>query len=150
MEKTAQDLIKRIKEIKRTHNISYHRIIKQMEENHEENPELPVISLTTLRRVFSNGSESRASSYNFEETLLPIAEAVDKIAPAVNDEPAYAKEIEALKAVISVQNEELDRIMELKDHLEDRITFLLEQIEIKDRRLDEKDELIKKLMEKCL
>lgn len=141
MEKTAHDLIVRIKDVKNTHKISYNQIIEQMTVNHEKNNDLPVVSLTTLRRVFSSGSESRASSYNFEETLLPIAEAVDNIAPQPDDVPAYIKEIEGLKAIIAVQNEELDRIMEIKDHLDERVNFLIEQIK-------EKDSLINRLMEK--
>ena len=69
-----------------------------------------------------------------------------------------------IEFVIHVQNEEIARLHELKDHLESRITFLLEQIERKDRRMDkkdeiiderdktikEKDELLKKLTEKLL
>lgn len=147
MEKTAQELIKRIKGIKAEHKISYNRIIEQMEEDHKLNSDLPVVSMTTLRRVFSPGSESRASSYNFEETLLPIAEAIDKIAPQSDDVPAYVKEIEGLKAILAVQNEELDRLMEIKDHLEQRVDFLIEQIKLKDKRMDEKDETIRQLMD---
>ena len=69
--------------------------------------------------------------------------------PTPNDSP-YAKEIDGLKAVIHVQNEEIARLHDMKEHLESRITFLLEQIDKKDRRMDEKDAIIKKLMEKCL
>ena len=165
MEKTAHDLIVRIKEIKETHpTITYNRIIEQMAINHQQNEKLQIVSMTTLRRVFSNGSENRASSYNFEETLLPIAEAMDKIVPPSSEVPAYMKEIEGLKSVISVQNEELDRLHDLKDHLEKRVDFLIDQIKLKDVRMDrfiekddekdkiikEKDAIIQKLMEKVL
>ena len=34
--------------------------------------------------------------------------------------------------------------------MEERIKFLLDQIEKKDRRMDEKDEIIKRLMDKVL
>ena len=47
------------------------------------------------------------------------------------------------KAIISIQGEEMDRIMELNSHLQARIEFLVRQIEAK-------DELIKKLAEKVL
>ena len=108
------------------------------------------VSLTTLRRVFADGSE-RNDSFNYETTLLPLAEVLldAEDVPTPQDSP-YAKEIDGLKAVIHVQNEEIARLHELKEHLESRVTFLLEQIEKKDRRMDEKDEIIRKLMDKCL
>lgn len=42
------------------------------------------------------------------------------------------------------------RLIDLVEHLEGRVEFLLSQIEKKDRRMDEKDEIIRKLMEKVL
>ena len=56
----------------------------------------------------------------------------------------------AMTGLTACQNEELDRLHETKDHLEARISFLLEQIAIKDRRMDEKDAWINRLMEKVL
>ena len=107
------------------------------------------ISLSTLRRVFADGSE--ASSFSYENTLLPLAEVLLNVedVPTHPDSP-FAAEIDGLKAVIHVQNEEIARLHDLKEHLEARITFLLEQIEKKDRRMDEKDEIIRKLMDKVL
>lgn len=142
---SAGELIKRLKEIKKSNEITYPRIIERIEKNGK------FVSLTTLRRVFADGSENNANSFNYENTLLPIAEvlleAEDVPTPASSP---WAKEIDALKAVIHVQNEEIARLHEIKEHLESRITFLLDQIEKKDRRMDEKDEIIRKLMEKCM
>ena len=139
----SQELIKQLKEIKETHEITYPRIIERMEKNGK------YVSLTTLRRVFAEGSEVNASNFNYESTLLPIAEALLNVEdlPTPENSP-YAKEIDGLKAVIHVQNEEIARLHELKEHLEERITFLLEQIDKKDRRMDEKEETIQKLMNK--
>lgn len=139
----SQELIKQLKEIKETHEITYPRIIERMEKNGK------YVSLTTLRRVFAEGSEANANNFNYESTLLPIAEALLNVEdmPTQSNSP-YAKEIDGLKAVIHVQNEEIARLHELKEHLEDRITFLLEQIEKKDRRMDEKEDTIQKLMNK--
>lgn len=141
----AQELIRQLKEIKSTNEITYPRIIERMEKNGK------YVSLTTLRRVFADNSENNADSFNYENTLLPIAEALLNVEdlPTPADSP-QAKEIDALKAIIHVQNEEIARLHELKEHLEQRITFLLEQIERKDRRMDEKDETIRKLMDKVL
>lgn len=141
----SQELIRQLKEIKRSNEITYPRIMERMEKNGK------FVSLTTLRRVFADNSESNADSFNYENTLLPIAEALLNVEdlPTPADSP-HAKEIDALKSVIHVQNEEIARLHELKEHLESRITFLLEQIDKKDRRMDEKDEIIRKLMEKVL
>lgn len=141
----AQELIMQLKEIKKTNEITYPRIMERMEKNGK------FVSLTTLRRVFADKSENSADSFNYENTLLPIAEALLNVEdlPTPADSP-HAKEIDGLKAVIHVQNEEIARLHELKEHLEQRITFLLEQIEKKDRRMDEKDETIRRLMDKVL
>lgn len=141
----SQELIRQLKEIKTKNEITYPRIMERMEKNGK------YVSLTTLRRVFADGSEANANNFNYENTLLPIAEALlnaeDMPTPAGSP---YAKEIDGLKAVIHVQNEEIARLHEMKEHLENRITFLLEQIEKKDRRMDEKDDMIRKLMGKVL
>lgn len=141
----SQELIRQLKEIKSKNEITYPRILERMEKNGK------FVSLTTLRRVFADGSELSADSFSYENTLMPIAEVLLN-AEDVPTEPnsPYAKEIDALKAVIHCQNEEIARLHEMKEHLESRITFLLEQIEKKDRRMDEKDETIKRLMDKCL
>ena len=141
----SQELIRQLKEVKKKNEITYPRIMERMEKNGK------FVSLTTLRRVFADGSERNADSFNYENTLLPIAEVLLNVedVPTADGSP-YAKEVDALKAVIHVQNEEIARLHDMKEHLESRITFLLEQIEKKDRRMDEKDELIRKLMEKVL
>ena len=139
----SQELIKQLKEIKETNEITFPRIMERMEKNGK------VVSLTTLRRVFADGSESNANNFSYENTLLPIAEVLLNVEdlPTTASSP-YAAEIDGLKSVIHVQNEEIARLHELKEHLESRITFLLEQIEKKDRRMDEKEDTIQKLMNK--
>ena len=141
----AQELIRQMKAVKESNEITYPRIIERMEKNGK------VVSLTTLRRVFADGSEASAGNFSYENTLMPIAEVLLNVedVPTTEDEP-NAHKIEALKAVIHCQNEEIARLHEMKEHLEGRITFLLEQIEKKDRRMDEKDEIIRKLMDKCM
>ena len=145
MEHTAaQELIRQLKEVKVKNEITYPRIIERLEKNGK------FLSMTTLRRVFADSSELNASSFSYENTLLPIAEVLLNAEDVPTVESPYSKEIDALKAVIHVQNEEIARLHDLKEHLESRVTFLLEQIDKKDRRMDEKDEIIKKLMDKCL
>lgn len=141
----SQELIRQLKEIKESNEITFPRIMERMERNGK------VVSLTTLRRVFADGSEANANNFSYENTLLPIAEVLLNVEdlPTPASSP-YAAEIDGLKSVIHVQNEEIARLHELKEHLENRITFLLEQIEKKDRRMDEKDETIRKLMNKYI
>ena len=141
----AAELIRQLKQVKATQEITYPRILDRLEGIGH------YISLTTLRRVFAEGSENNAASFNYESTLLPIAEvllnAEDRPTP---DDSPYAKEIDALKAVIRVQNEEIARLHDIKEHLDERVVFLISQISLKDKRMDEKDEIIKRLMDRCL
>lgn len=133
----SQELIKQLKEIKESNEITFPRIIERMEKNGK------MVSLTTLRRVFADGSEANANNFSYENTLLPIAEVllnVEDLPTPINS--PYAKEIDALKSVVHCQNEEIARLHELKEHLENRITFLLSQIEKKDERMDRKDRII--------
>ena len=142
---SKQELIRQLKDAKAKNEITYPRIMERMEKNGK------YISLTTLRRVFADGSELNASSFSLENTLMPIAEVLLEAEDVPTPEASpYAAEINGLKAVIHVQNEEIVKLTDLKEHLEARVTFLLEQIEKKDHRMDEKDEIIRRLMDKCL
>lgn len=140
-----QNLIRQLKEAKLRDEITYPRMLERIEHNGE------YVSPSTLRRVFAKDSEEKASSFSLENTLMPIARAVlqSEDIPTEEDSPC-ADEINGLKAVIRAQSEEIARLHELKEHLEDRITFLLDQISKKDARMDQKDEIIKRLMDKCL
>ena len=141
----AAELVRQLKEVKKMQEITFPRIMDRLEKHGY------YVSLTTLRRVFADGSENNAASFSYENTLMPVAEVLldaEDVPTPVNS--PWAKEIDALKSVIHVQNEEIARLHELKEHLESRVTFLLEQIEKKDRRMDEKDAIIQKLLEKVM
>ena len=136
--KPAKELILELKQAKNDGEVTYPRIMERIEETGR------YISLTTLRRVFAEGSEQNASSFSYENTLIPIADALLPVeeTPTLMDNP-YAKEISGLKAVIRTQNEEIAHLYDLKGHLDDRITFLLNQIEAKDK-------MISKLLDQVL
>ena len=146
MEPEAKSKIKEMKQIKEEYKITYDDIMVEMEKIDSSK----VVSLSTLRRIFRDGSEAKASSFNYEEIILPAYNAVKNLDKKPSPSSPFELELQGYKNVIRVQNEELDRLLELKEHLDDRVNFLIEQIKLKDRRLDEKDEIIKKLMEKCL
>lgn len=142
--KPSWELIKKLKEAKKDKEITFPRLIERLEKNGTP------ISLTTLRRVFADNSEQN-DSFSYESTLMPLAEVLltyDDVPTPENN--VYTKEIDGLKAVIHTQNEEIVKLHEIQNHLENRIAFLLEQIEKKDKRMDEKDVLINKLLEKVL
>ena len=62
----AQELVRQLKEAKKQKEFTYPRILERLEQNGK------FVSLTTLRRVFADGSDG--SNFNYETTLLPIAE----------------------------------------------------------------------------
>ena len=138
----ASELIKQLKWIKERDEITYPRIQDKLEKNGY------FVSMTTLRRVFAEGSED--VNFNYENTLLPIARVLMDFGEKESLEEPSADELNGLKAVIRLQTEEIERLHDLKEHLEARVTFLIDQIEKKDRRMDEKDEIIRRLMDKVL
>lgn len=141
----SQELIKQLKEVKERDEITFPRIKERIERNGK------FVSMRTIRRVFADKSEESAANFNYETTLLPIAEVLlefDEVPPS--DGVPCAAEMELLRSFIHMQEEEIERLNELKDHLEDRINFLIGQISLKDKRMDEKDQIIKRLMDKCL
>ena len=149
MENEAKKRIIENKKVKEEKKISYPDIMEKMA---ELDPSL-VPSLSTLRRVCHKGSELKASSFNFDEIITPIYNAVK----ALEGDPKPRSELDGYKAVIEVQNEELDRLFEIKELLDVRVEYLVGQSKTKDetiaflmRQLDAKDEMIAKLMEKCL
>ena len=139
MENKAADLIKEIKAIKEENDITYAEIMDQMEALNSRT----VPSLSSVRRVFREGSETRASGFNFEEILLPIYNAMMELNKQPRTESVHEMQIKALKSVLRVQAEEIDRMMELNSHLQARVEFLVGQV-------DKKDALIQKLMERAL
>lgn len=143
---SAQEIIKTIQREKEVNKITYMDIMEKM----AELDECTMVSLSTLRRVCRPGAEMKASSFNYEEILIPVYNAVKALSFSPKEKSDRDRELDGYKAVIRVQNEELDRLIELKEHLEERVSFLLDQIEKKDRRMDQKDEIISKLMEKFL
>ena len=140
----AQELIIEIKQEQKKSGMKYTQILDVMEKNGTP------ISMTTLRRVFASGSEMNAGSFSYTHTLVPIAAALklDKTA----EEPCRpsVEELDALKAIVRLQNEEIARLHDLKEHLENRVDFLVKQIALKDKRMDEKDEIIRRYMDKVL
>ena len=137
MEKKSQDIIKEMKAIKEEYKFTYMDIMEKMAEIDEKT----IVSLSTLRRLFRDGSELKASSFNYQEVLLPVYDAVKALDKKPPEKTEFDRELDGYKAVIRVQNEELDRLLEFNEHLEKRVDFLVAQIA-------NKDELINTLISK--
>ena len=111
------------------------------------------ISMTTLRRVFAENSE-HDDSFNYDRTIRPIARVL-----LYTDNDQAEDDVPSLKAIIRLKNEELDSVREqiasIVDNCEKRVSeyehrlaFLRDQIEKKDSRMDEKDQIIHMLLSK--
>ena len=153
MENRAAQMIQEMKEIKSNSKLTYDDIMVQMEKLNSST----VVSLSTLRRVFRERSETKASSFNFEEILTPIYNAVKDLEGKPSPSSPFEIELQGYKNVIRVQNEEIDRLLDLKEHLDSRVDFLVRQSDTKDelisalmKQITEKDETIRRLMDKCL
>lgn len=152
----TKELITNLKRVKAEYELTIPRIKEMCDRNGD------YLSLSTLRRVFAENSEDDGG-FSYDRTLAPLARALlfqDNEAEAENPE-AEADRLEGLRAVILLKNEQIseltEQINDLKKQLSDlrteydlRLRFLRDQIELKDRRMDEKDRMINKLMEKCL
>lgn len=114
------------------------------------------VAMTTLKRVFREGSEDN-DSFNYASTLKPLAEL---LLDEDNDgTSANAVEIANLKADIKVKEQTIDRLQAQIDSLHiqmqnmreeetKRLNFMKTQIELKDKRMDTKDELIQRVMDR--
>jgi uncharacterized protein (DUF3084 family) len=139
MEKKAVEIIKDAKRIKSEAKVTYENILEQMEELDPST----VISRSTLRRIFREGSEAKASSFNYEDILVPVDNAMQALSKKPKPASERDHELEAYKAIIRVQDEEIDRLMDINKLLQDRVEFLVKQV-------DNKDQIISQLIEKAL
>lgn len=135
-------------------------IIARLKEVKANNPELTLqkisehtgVSFTTVSRVFADGSETQVFRY---ESIKPIAKMLldlDSLDEGAEDEKALKaiiqfKEvaIEQLKHQLEAEKEKYERKLE-KERAQSRtsIDFLKKQIELKDKRIDDLFEMLKK------
>ena len=124
----THDLILRLKEIQTEQNLSAQRIYDMLEAAGYH------VSLNSIKRVFSPGSENK--EFHFHDTVQPISRVLLGIYGKETDDA----EIEGLKAAIRVKDElieKLERLLaEQKSSASRGNTFLLDQIKLKDARID--------------
>ena len=151
---TAQEIVVKLKAVQEQQHLTVPQIKKMVEDTGA------FVSETTLRRVFAKNSEIE-DSFSYQSTLRPIAQAllIEDVLSSGDD--VMKAKIEGLEVIMAQKNEIIEslrmQIAKLKaDHeqrcreYEQRMDFLRDQIEKKDRRMDERDEMIRRLMEKCL
>ena len=143
----TQNIISKLKEVKKQNELTLPRILDMIEANGD------YLSMTTLRRVFAANSEQE-DSFNYDKTIRPIANVLLLQEGYAPDGSGTNTENEALKAVLKFKNEEIESLQRqlelIREMYEARIDFLIDQIRKKDKRMDEKDEIINRLMAKVL
>lgn len=107
----TRDIILRLKEVRRDKGLSYNDILDMMEQNGD------YLAKSTLSRVFSKGSEDL--SFRYEETIRPIAKALLGSEDELRAE-GHKKSLKRLR----------------KEKKRMNMEYLINQIELKDRRID--------------
>ena len=113
------------------------------------------LSESTVRRVFTDDIDS-VSGFNYEGTLMPLC---DLLLPKgdTNDSDLSQARIDGLLAVIEIKNQMIEDLTkqfeEARVRQADRckkcekdMDFLRKQIDLKDARMDKKDEWIDRLL----
>lgn len=113
------------------------------------------LSESTLRRVFNDDIDN-ITGFNYEGTLMPLC---DLLLPAgdTSNSGLSQERIDGLLAVIEIKNQMIEdltkQFKEAKVRQADRckkcekdIEFLKKQIDLKDARMDKKDEWIDRLL----
>ena len=144
LQKKVAGIVSRLKKVREEEGLSYQRIVELVEKNGG------CVSLSTVKRVFEEGSE--AYGWQYENTLKPIADAV--LGVYGPSSAASADEADALKAVIDYKSEKVAaleaQLARCEESYRRRLDFLREQIALKDARIDRRDAMIEKLLDVVL
>lgn len=140
---SSQEIIAEIKTLKKQNPFAtYARIIEEVETLGES------VGISTIRRVFATGSESKAGSFSYEHILCPIKEALERLRVKDLGSPISPELVDALKSIILVQSEEIAMLQEQNEQLAGTIAFCKDQIQRKDTRMDRKDAIIEQKEQK--
>lgn len=165
----TKDIIIKLKEVRSEKGLSYNDILMLMEKNGD------YLSKSTISRVFADGSEDE-TSFRYEETIRPIANALLDIDTIEDDDnidvramktllrykDTRIKELEASieKLELNLAEEKVkhhEKMDEERERSRNSIEFLKNQIDLKDKRMDQlleavftKDTQHKELLEMIL
>lgn len=149
----AKEVILKLKEVKKEKSLSVDDIVAMLEENHE------YVSKSTVARVFQEGSENKANSFRYENSLRPIANVLLEIDTDEQDDNLTTQ---AFKTILRYKMEMIEKsenriaeletevkaikdkerskynkkIDELSDNFHKSVEFAKEQIHLKDERID--------------
>lgn len=161
----TREVIITLKEVREEKKLSFDKILDLMKENGD------FLSKSTLSRVFAEGSENK--TFRYEDTIRPIAKALLDIETIEADDDTdtrgyktiinfkkellfeYEKQIEQLKNEIDeVSKREKAKYHEKMEQetatFQKNITFLNNQIDLKDHRIDHLLDMNQKLMDQLL
>lgn len=144
-----RDLIIQLKQYRDEHGFSHKRIVDIVCEYAEQNNTDDYVSLSTVKRVFREGSEDD-DSFNFDLTIRPIAAALlglESVSPKAHDKDLSISLLRYKNERIQQLEKQLAEERELANR---RVDFLKDQIAIKDSYLQKKDELITMMIEAAL
>ena len=139
LQKKISGIIRNLKRVRNEDGLSISDIVNMCEENGE------AVSESTVKKVFADGSE--AFSFNYESTLKPIIN-------ALLGDHEEAPETEMMISVAEFKAAKIKdlevQMARMEESYKRRIEFLKNQIEIKDARIDKRDEMISKLIDSIL
>ena len=139
LQKKISEIIRNLKRVRQENGLSISEIVRICEDSGN------AVSETTIKKVFSDGSE--ALGFNYENTLKPIIN-------ALLDDHEETAETDMMVSVAQFKEakiQELEaQLTRQEDSYKRRIEFLMQQIEIKDARLDKRDEMISKLIDSII
>jgi len=147
----TRDLILKLRAVYKEKDLSYDKMMSEMEQNGE------FTSKSTLSRLFGNNWEQY--SFDYEKTLIPIANVLLDVETFEDDDDADTKAYKSLlRFKMSVISENSKKIAELTKQVEEAsekerskyhekleketlkfqksLDFLKHQVELKDQRID--------------
>ena len=139
LQKKISGIIRNLKRVRNEDGLSISDIVNMCENNGE------AVSESTVKKVFADGSE--AFSFHYESTLKPIIN-------ALLGDHEEAPETEMMISVAEFKAAKIKdlevQMARMEESYKRRIEFLKNQIEIKDARIDKRDEMISKLIDSIL
>lgn len=147
----TQEIVVQIKEIAKARNLNASQVKEIVDGTGY------ILSETVFYRLLKEGSEKN-DSFNYEHTLRPILQA---LVPYHGEDAIAQTRSNAFMAITKYKDEKIAELEQQKEAMrnqfekrckeyETRMAFLRDQIELKDQRMDRKDQMIEKLLDQVL